>query len=522
MAAFLSVDFNTFNATERALCVQANRLYRALCRVPEPKSLQYVGWEASFYGEIMKIRELQEQDEKARVHSLVVSALLCYARSSLSPNIIKICVDDPYVLYSSFHRASLCYTTFDRARGFGEHNLWWDELVDILNGHERTKFDVVTLSSGKRQRSIVGVTSDNEDEEAPAHKKGKAVNRNTRPNTGQSDLVNSIKARTTEASRKPRAPGASYPISESSLFMARRGPGQRADTSDKSDRDSSDTDSEGENQEDLPRRTRPKTQYIEDLGVPTQFTSLVTCQRCLALKHNCHFDARMSLVGCLPVISSVLLAEYHASLFQMQKNGLARYPQRARSIERSDEAAIMRRRIISKTTIGKTEKLNIRNAVKKSIIQASQLLTRTTVDEDLEMTSHRESDDMPADASDTEPTKIGESNTQPVILKELRETQQLIRTWTSKVDTAIQMLEKADKTTQRLAEKIGDVAQRIEKIEARLHAKEKDTRAHARSANGSSGSDTKAKKPTVLPQVRLSQSYQPQFGGSSSTNTTQN
>ena len=51
-----SVDFATFSATERALGVQANRLLQALCRLPAEDSLEFVGWETEFYGEIVRLQ----------------------------------------------------------------------------------------------------------------------------------------------------------------------------------------------------------------------------------------------------------------------------------------------------------------------------------------------------------------------------------------------------------------------------------------------------------------------------------
>ena len=53
MAASL-VDFKTLTRVERELCIQANRLLAALSRLPETESLQFVGWEAEFYGEIVR------------------------------------------------------------------------------------------------------------------------------------------------------------------------------------------------------------------------------------------------------------------------------------------------------------------------------------------------------------------------------------------------------------------------------------------------------------------------------------
>ena len=75
----------------------------------------------------MKIRELQKQDPKARLHALVVSAILCYSRGSSYDKIAAISDHDAQILNSPYHRANLCYDILDEGLGHG-YGGWWDDF----------------------------------------------------------------------------------------------------------------------------------------------------------------------------------------------------------------------------------------------------------------------------------------------------------------------------------------------------------------------------------------------------------
>ena len=79
----------------------------------------------------MKIHELQREEPHARVHVLVVSALLCYARKPSSEKIASIAAGDPRVLKSAQYRCGLCFTTFNVQMGYGE-DAWWTDFGEFV------------------------------------------------------------------------------------------------------------------------------------------------------------------------------------------------------------------------------------------------------------------------------------------------------------------------------------------------------------------------------------------------------
>ncbi|TCD63465.1 hypothetical protein EIP91_005374 [Steccherinum ochraceum] len=335
--AFLVVDFDSFSATETALCVQANRLLHALCRLPPKDSLQYIGWEANFYGEIMTIHELQRSDSKARVHALVVSALLCYARSSSSSdhNVASIHVEDPEVLKSLQHRGNLCYSSFNTGLGHGTEHVWWTDLKPTRQPNEirqRTSSsgDEPGESLGKRRRATpLPSHAVSPPEVAPqsASLLHKRVRFSDGSHVEDSPEVNGLDESSDESEDEPLAKSPSSKGSQS----------------------------QSSSQRDI-HSEKLEPRYLEDVGTPMVFTSLVTCIKCCSMGMECQFNLRVS---------------YNCLVCTREGIPQRKFPQRANAAENGKKA------VSKEGRMSQEDKTAVKNATRTLIAQRHSSAAKT-------------------------------------------------------------------------------------------------------------------------------------------------
>ncbi|KAH8100723.1 hypothetical protein BXZ70DRAFT_1008214 [Cristinia sonorae] len=117
-----TVQFQTFDETEKALLLVAGRIAQALMRRPPADSPQFKAWETSFFGEVSEGAALERQiSDKQRVHTLVPSAMIAYINPE-NPTLDSIGIDDPNVTGSN------AYHLLPSDMDLGD-NRWWESYA---------------------------------------------------------------------------------------------------------------------------------------------------------------------------------------------------------------------------------------------------------------------------------------------------------------------------------------------------------------------------------------------------------